>query len=57
LMGEVSEQDRRLVVDEIAHIGRSPCHSDEQSNQPQLPLTAEHFEDSGSSQVRFLTSS
>ena len=52
-MGEVSEQDRRLVVDEIAHIGRSPCHSDEQSNQPQLPLPAEHFEES---QVRFLSS-
>ena len=56
-MGEVSEQDRKQVVDEIAPIGQTPCRSDEQSNQPQLPLTAEHFEDSGSSQVRFLTSS
>ncbi len=27
-MGEVSEQDRRQVVDEIAPISQSPCHSE-----------------------------
>ena len=55
-MSKVSDQEGTQVVDEIATMDQSPCRSDDLSNQPQLALTAEHFEDSGSSQVRYLTS-